>query len=172
MTLQDKIRKTSCIDSIRMRKKSVYHQHVSQPISKKRSRAATEPTIKLPTDDQSSNSGQRKRSTFFTNGSSAYEGLENDEFEADYKEHYRRTLMQMYAEDELAKDIDNISRSSLLSDSGLKTQTVEQNQLLGCIRYMATEHESLLQFLIFLPLILTSFYIVFVENKPLITWGE
>ena len=155
-----------------MRKKSVYHQHVSQPISKKRSRAATEPTIKLPTDDQSSNSGQRKRSTFFTNGSSAYEGLENDEFEADYKEHYRRTLMQMYAEDELAKDIDNISRSSLLSDSGLKTQTVEQNQLLGCIRYMATEHESLLQFLIFLPLILTSFYIVFVENKPLITWGE
>ena len=43
------------------------------------------------------------------------------------------------------------------------------NRLYLFIKYIATEQELILQLFIFFPLILTSLYIVFVEEKPLFT---
>lgn len=179
-------RKISNIDhhhqqATRRRKKSIFHHNSGAcALSKKR-------TITNDNHD-SVEMTTRRRSTYFISGSTAHnehnicavlnEGShygQDGNDQTDYKEHYRRTLLQMYAEDELAKHEEPFSHSTTPSYS--KTTIVntnnqacfEANKIYVFIKYMATEHESLLQLLIFLPLILTSFYIAFVEKKPLIT---
>ena len=123
--------------------------------------------------------GPRRSSTFFTNGSSYDENPTNDEEEPpDYKEQFRRTILQMYAEagsgNRSTPYADIQQRRLLFQKAQLQQQAnnadkEHESRLYDFIKYLATEHEGILQFVIFLPLILTSIYIVFVEQKPLIT---
>lgn len=186
-------RKISNIDhhhpsqAVRRRKKSIFYHNSHQGGACTPSKNRT--TINDNNDFVESKS--RRRSTYFKSGNTAHnehnicavlsesshynsDGID----QTDYKEHYRRTILQMYAEDELAKQDNSSFHLSTPSSSDYTTATittnnnqscVEANQMYMFIKYMATEHESLLQILIFLPLILTSFYIAFVEKKPLVT---
>ena len=175
----------------RRRKKSIFHYPSSQQtgaVSKKRA-----------TSNETNDAAEktRRRSTYFvcSGVTSTYEqrtytpdashygtGLDHDE----YREHYRRTLLRMHAEDELAKcgddGIDKMDGvryviNPINGNYGMRTiqkpstptAVVEPNKVFLFIKFMATEHEELLQLLIFLPLILASLYIVFVEKKPLVT---
>ena len=188
--LSRKISNNDHHQATRRRKKSIFHQNPHQ------NGGACASLKKRTTINDSNDSAEiksRRRSTYFVSGSTAHnehnicavlnEGsyYDADGFDhTDYKEHYRRTLLQMYAEDELAKhdepsqslDSTNHNYSTSLNNianNNNNQSCVEANRMYMFIKYMATEHESLLQLLIFLPLILTSFYIAFVEKKPLIT---
>jgi len=150
-------------------------------MSAKRSRAGSDSkTMKELSDQQ----GGRRRSTYFTNGSASYYGVDyidqNNEQPSDYKEQFRKTILQMYAEDELAKMTSPVTKKTVLmrnnkqlsvSTKDLKCNNSEHHtyKMVDLIRYMATEHETLLQILIFLPLLVTALYITFVEERPLVT---
>ena len=122
--------------------------------------------------------GTRRSSTYFTNGSTSsfyehdntFEAASGGEEVSDYKEHFRRTILQMYEETGGARSRNTDQYADLKQQRKRKRQAGEketQNRLYLFIKYMATEQELLLQLFIFFPLILASLYIVFVEEKPL-----
>ena len=137
--------------------------------------------------------GARRHSTYFTNGSSFFENDNNavfsdhpDEATVDYKEQFRRTIRQMYAEtaaaggartrssggvaDQQYGDFKQRKQQQQQQRKWNKKLTEEKNNklLYSFIKYIV-EKELLLQLIIFFPIILTSLYIVFVEEKPLFT---
>lgn len=156
------------------RKMSAYTGLSNSPLNQRRSRSMSSAELKVA---EISESSSRRGSTFFTGpstggGGSGSAGGDHTQDEAehlDYKEQFRNTILQMYAENERIKKQHQIYQENKHRKRKLKdTVDKEQSKLYLCIRYMATEHETLLQFLIFLPLILTALYIVFVEKKPLV----
>ena len=118
--------------------------------------------------------GYRRNSTYFTNGSTSYYENEMDDREPDYKEQFRQTMLQMYAEtgrrrsDQYA-DLKQRKLEQRRQRNELLMESKDQSKFYSFIKYMVIEHEHILQLLIFLPLILTSLYIVCVEEKPLFT---
>ena len=130
--------------------------------------------------------GTRRKSTYFTSGSSSsFNDNDNDTTATtsgdttDYKAHFRRTLLQMYAETGGAR-ARNTEQYADLVKKRQEQQRMKKNRQVGekeahhnrlylFIKYIATEQELLLQLFIFFPLILTSLYILFVEEKPLFT---
>lgn len=130
--------------------------------------------------------GARRKSTYFTNGSaSSFYDNDNTNDTAtspgdttDYKEHFRRTLLQMYAETDGAR-ARNIEYADMIKKRQEQQRIKKNREKVGekeahnrlylFIKYIATEQELILQLFIFFPLILTSLYIVFVEEKPLFT---
>lgn len=108
---------------------------------------------------------QRKTSTFFSSASN--ENL-NEEDEIDSRERFRKILREMYVEQERDSKRKYQQQFQQKLKTRLKEQQNDSNQLVNFIVYMATEHETLLQFLVFLPLIVTAFYIVLIEEGSLI----
>jgi len=122
--------------------------------------------------------GARRNSTFFTNGSNYdNENPNNDSGEEvpDYKQQFRQTILQIYAETgggNRKAPYADIQQRRLFQKARQQAENADKQQesrIYDFIRYLATEHEGMLQLVIFLPLILTSIYIVFVEQKPLVT---
>ena len=178
-------RKISNVDhqqTSRFRKKSIFRHH--HPLNQGACATLKKRTT-INDNCDTVDTTSRRRSTHFMNGGTTISYEQSncsimdeapshyDEFDhTGYKQHYRRTLLQMYAEDEQAKNDPSHSATvytnTTTSSINSKT-TAETNNMFLFIKYMATEHENLLQLLIFLPLILTSIYIAFVEKKPLVT---
>uniref|UniRef100_A0A7M5X1V4 Uncharacterized protein n=1 Tax=Clytia hemisphaerica TaxID=252671 RepID=A0A7M5X1V4_9CNID len=117
--------------------------------------------------------GYRRNSTYFTNGSTSYEN-DFEDGQPDYKEQFRQTMLQMYAETGRRRsgqyaDLKQRKFEQRLQRNELLEGKENQSKFYFFVKYMVTEHEHILQLLIFLPLILTSLYIVCVEEKPLFT---
>ena len=90
----------------------------------------------------------------------------------DSKEVFRKILRELYEEQEKKK---NAAEGEATIDQKInyekvrekKRVKVQRNQLITFLVYLATEHEHLVAFVIFLPLILAAFYIIFIENSSL-----
>ena len=149
----------------RGRKMSVYEQLRNNiPSLNRRSKSSSD----IKTDIiESQEKNRRKSGTFFAGAPT--ETIDNDE-EMDYHVRFRKIMREIYAEQEKEKTIIKRQYQQKLK-SRLKEQQVQgQNKLFNFVRYMATEHESMLQLLIFMPLILTAFYIVMIEKGSLVTY--
>lgn len=129
----------------------------------------------LKVGEGSGDSSSRRGSTFFTGpntGSGLADHGGHEDEDLDYKEQFRSTILRMYAENERIRKQhqafqENQYRRRRLKDTA---EQKEQSKVYLFIRYMATEHETLLQFLIFLPVILTALYIALIEKQPLIKY--
>ena len=149
---------------IKTKRKSVYEQQSLQTnnrqvASKLNRRAASLSEIKLDATDP----GRiRKRSSIYypVNKEDSIE-----ETEIDYRERFRITLQEIYAEQDKEKDIVKRCRQQ---KTQLKLRESQQNTFFSFFKYMANEHESLLQIIVLSPLIVTSLYIIFVEKGSLI----
>ena len=88
----------------------------------------------------------------------------NSSGELDCKEVFRKILRELYESGEKEK-IDVFEEDAKPIVNRTKDQDV--NKFVRFLNFVSAEHGNMLSFVIFLPLILTTFYIAFIENSPL-----
>ena len=92
--------------------------------------------------------------------------------EIDKSHKYVTILKEMQSTDD-EEDLIARKHRRLNSNSKLKYQKqVKTNQFVSFLRYMTSEHDNLLQILVFLPLILAAFYIAVIEQQPLLRYRK
>ena len=88
--------------------------------------------------------------------------------EIDKRDKYVTILKEMQSTDD-EEDLFVKKHRRLNSNSKLKHQKeIKTNQFVSFLRYMTSEHDNLLQILVFLPLILAAFYIAVIEQQPIL----
>lgn len=126
------------------------------------------PETKLEAIDNASNPRRKSSTFFFTNSMIEPVNGENGP-QVHSRERYRKVLREIYAEQE-EQSIKLKNKCEEKMKSRLKEQQERTNKFVRFIQYMSTEHETLLQFIVFLPLILTALYIAIIEENPLIKY--
>ena len=92
--------------------------------------------------------------------------------EIDKRDKYLTILKEMQSTDD-EEDLIARKHRRLNSNSKLKCEKeVKTNQFASLLRYMTSEHDTLLQILVFLPLILAAFYIAVIEQQPLLRYRK
>lgn len=98
---------------------------------------------------------------------------ENESYEyicSGSREIYRRFQFELHNEKEREKEIElkkEKLRQRQLKETQKEDTCENENKLISFIVFIATEHENLMQLLIFSPLIIMSAYILFIEQGDL-----
>ena len=157
------------INKSKSRKMSAYDQfraNGTAPNLYRRSKSNQELKVEI-NESQLNNRRRSSGHTFFAAGA-PNEVDNNDETDNDYRVRFRQIMRQIYAEQEKEKAQIKQQYQRKLNQRLGEQQQEHRSKVLTFIRYIATEHESLLQILIFLPLIVTAFYIVVIEKGSLV----
>ena len=88
------------------------------------------------------------------------------------KEVFRKLLRQIYEEKEKGKHKVEEESTVRRSVNYEREHQGGEYKFITFIKYVATEHEHLLTLVIFLPLILVTLYIAFIEQSPLFTYNR
>ena len=113
----------------------------------------------------------RRKSSVGMYLSNSHENL-HEQNEIDTRDKFRKILKQLQSVDDDDDDDVNMKKQKRPnSNCKLKDQQeVKTNQFVSFLRYMTSEHDTLLQILVFLPLILAAFYIAVIEQQPILRY--
>ena len=148
----------------------------TEPKQRRRSQIVVGSSVQRP--DMKGERQRRKTVSFFP-GCDNISEINEEEEECDFKDHYRRTLLKLYEEQEIAKKTLNEVEKPFLDrfvqnrgplDSFVQNEEPvrESYYLLTSFRKFVQDNELLLQVLIILPIILTIMYIIFVEEGSIL----
>ena len=129
-------------------------------------------TQNLKQDEDKSINIQRKTS----NGiyiSSSSENLHKQN-EVDSRDKFSKLIKQLQCVPD-AEDLSLTKQYRPNNNAPLKvqqeeTKEIKANKFVAFLQYMMSEHETLLQVLVLLPLILTAFYITIIEQQPILRY--
>ena len=93
----------------------------------------------------------------------------DEEEDYDFKDHYRKILRKLYAEQEIEKkSVSKVERPNPERLVQHRGSIREPGNLLTSFRQFVQDYETLVQVLIMLPIVLTILYIVFVEEGSIL----
>ena len=111
----------------------------------------------------------RRKSSVGMYLSNSHENL-HEQNEIDTRDKFRKILKQLQSVND-DEDVNIKKQKRPNSNCKLKDQQeVKTNQFVSFLRYMTSEHDTLLQILVFLPLILAAFYIAVIEKQPILRY--
>lgn len=111
----------------------------------------------------------RRKSSVGMYLSNSHENL-HEQNEIDTRDKFRKILKQLQSVND-DEDVNIKKQKRPNPNCKLKDQQeVKTNQFVSFLRYMTSEHDTLLQILVFLPLILAAFYIAVIEQQPILRY--
>ena len=144
-----------------VRERSIFKSSRSKRLSFDATDLSQQP--KWQTSSMECQFNEKRISSYFCHA----EGKEETYLTANSNVIYKNLSFERYDFEEKGKPKRNVVEVETVEGPPLKVPQQNGNKLANFIAILATEHETLLEIILFLPLILMACYIAFIEKEPL-----